>query len=612
MAGRTIGVGDAYSARAMATARVGQGDERRPTDGPTTSIASTGRMSGVQAAVIVLPAVALAVAAWLRRWTTDDAFINFRIVDQILAGHGPVFNAGERVEAATSTLWLALLTVGDVVLPFDISYVAIALSIPLAGAGLVAMSVAARRLLGPAIDEESVLWVPAGALLLVAVPAVWDFTTAGLETGLTLAWVGVVALVVARTVERPELAPRWALVAVGLGPLVRPDEAIVTVAVLAFVAVGTWRTGSRRTAVKQVATAAAIPVAYQVFRMAYYAALVPNTALAKQADVPHWHEGWAYLLDLMGPYALYVPLALVLASGAVLARRLPARRQVAVALLPMAALLHTLFLVRAGGDYIHARLLLPPLFALVAPVAVLPLRRSVAAVPLVGLAVWAAICAGFLRVGDARLVENTIIADGRRAAVGGLGVDHPVTAADQGWPHDGQRAARLRNNPITVNELGLDVVAADGLRTPAAALYGVGITGYAAGVDVHVIDRLGLGNAVVSRFELAEPGFIAHEKPMPSAWLAAVLAAPGEVTDPSQIGGTGYANPLYESTPEGFGADTDAARAALGCGELADLQEAITAPLTPGRLLSNLWHAPGYTDLRLAPDPKRAEADLCP
>src|SRR5262245_7605731 len=40
-------------------------------------------------------------SAWVRRWLTDDGFIYVRVVNQILDGNGPVFNAGERVEAAT-------------------------------------------------------------------------------------------------------------------------------------------------------------------------------------------------------------------------------------------------------------------------------------------------------------------------------------------------------------------------------------------------------------------------------------------------------------------------------------------------------------------------------
>ncbi len=39
----------------------------------------------------------------------DDGFINLRIVRNWIHGHGPVFNVDERVEAATSPLWLGLL-----------------------------------------------------------------------------------------------------------------------------------------------------------------------------------------------------------------------------------------------------------------------------------------------------------------------------------------------------------------------------------------------------------------------------------------------------------------------------------------------------------------------
>jgi len=46
---------------------------------------------------------------WRQRWIADDGLIEARVVRQILAGHGPVFNPGERVEANTSALWTWLL-----------------------------------------------------------------------------------------------------------------------------------------------------------------------------------------------------------------------------------------------------------------------------------------------------------------------------------------------------------------------------------------------------------------------------------------------------------------------------------------------------------------------
>ena len=46
-------------------------------------------------ALLGLFAAALGATAWV----SDDAFITFRVVDNALAGHGLVWNVGERVQA---------------------------------------------------------------------------------------------------------------------------------------------------------------------------------------------------------------------------------------------------------------------------------------------------------------------------------------------------------------------------------------------------------------------------------------------------------------------------------------------------------------------------------
>ena len=56
-----------------------------------TRHATTGRAAGARAGA----------DGYQRRWVTEDAFISLRVVQQVLAGNGPVFNAGERVEAYT-------------------------------------------------------------------------------------------------------------------------------------------------------------------------------------------------------------------------------------------------------------------------------------------------------------------------------------------------------------------------------------------------------------------------------------------------------------------------------------------------------------------------------
>ena len=82
-----------------------------PDDEPVVGSSPRWRRIGL-AAPAYLPALMIAAGGWQHRWMDEDAFINLRIVDQIFAGHGPVFNAGERVEAATSTLWIVVLVIG--------------------------------------------------------------------------------------------------------------------------------------------------------------------------------------------------------------------------------------------------------------------------------------------------------------------------------------------------------------------------------------------------------------------------------------------------------------------------------------------------------------------
>ena len=36
----------------------------------------------------------------------------------------------------------------------------------------------------------------------------------------------------------------------------------------------------------------ALPVAVEIFRIGYYATLVPNTALAKDSGGVYWEQGW--------------------------------------------------------------------------------------------------------------------------------------------------------------------------------------------------------------------------------------------------------------------------------------------------------------------------------
>ncbi len=58
-----------------------------------------------------------------------------------------------------------------------------------------------------------------------------------------------------------------------------------------------------------------LPVGYQIFRMGYYGLLVPGTALAKDASGEKWSQGFVYLANFNAPYALWVPVILLVVLG---------------------------------------------------------------------------------------------------------------------------------------------------------------------------------------------------------------------------------------------------------------------------------------------------------
>ena len=91
--------------------------------------------------------------AWQRRWIADDGLIVLRTVRNLLAGNGPVFNAGERVEANTSTVWTYLTYLGGWVGgPARLEYVALTLALTLSVLGVVLLMLGAARLYAPSLQ----------------------------------------------------------------------------------------------------------------------------------------------------------------------------------------------------------------------------------------------------------------------------------------------------------------------------------------------------------------------------------------------------------------------------------------------------------------------------
>jgi arabinofuranosyltransferase len=520
---------------------------------------------------------------------------------QLVYGHGPVFNVGERVETSTSPLWIFILFLGDILTPVRLEWIAVLFGIGLTLVGVTLAVLGARALIGPRSPDE--LFAPVGAAVLVAYAPFWLFASGGLENGLAFGWLGTCLWALGRWTRDERGLPVWSAVILGLGPLIRPELAVYSALFLAAVLMGTWHDDRWRDRVALLAWALAIPVAYQVFRMGFYGSLVPNPALAKEAARARWGSGWDYLLDAVDPYLLWLPL-LLLAVGAYLplAGELHAERRtqplLVVGAFVTAGLLHVLYTVRVGGDFMHARLLLPSLFALVAPVAVVPLRRAYAASLLV--VPWAVVGLLFLRTTS------------DRAVLVGINRENAITLDDVGWRKGGPAFTWLRGDGVYYTTLKLSADPVPGRRVEVAS-YGLGVLGYALGPDTYVLDALGLGDAFTSHLALAHRGLIGHEKPLPAPWIAARLTRPGGSFSAADFPfpGTFGARPLDNSRGVPFEQREAIARAALDCPELRDFIRSYDSPLTLGRFLGNMLDSPYNTRLRIPPEPRDAYERFC-
>lgn len=230
-----------------------------------------GAASAARWAVPLLAVVVLGIHARHFDFVCDDAFIALREA-QNLALHGaPVYNLGERVEAATSPGWVILLALGLLV---RAPPVALLQGLSLAsGALLVGVTWSlARRLLAERLLAQVGVLV---ALVLTAPIAAWS--AGGLEACLFAATVTYVFVRI--DVLDRERTPRAATllgIALALACLVRL-EALLLVALSAL----TLRGAGRRSVTRMLGTALAPVLLLTLFRLGYYGLPLPHTFYAK-------------------------------------------------------------------------------------------------------------------------------------------------------------------------------------------------------------------------------------------------------------------------------------------------------------------------------------------
>ncbi len=284
----------------------------------------------------------LAVVRTAWPWIADDAFISLRYSENLLHGHGLVWNPGERVEGYSNLLWV-LLSAGLGLLGCDLVTAVRVLAMTTTAATLAVLTFS--RLLPPVLPARLAL------VLLAAQGAVALWAIGGLEAPLAMLLVASTMLGIERGFAA-DAAPqrRWLVFAgvqLALLAWTRPDGPLWSAVAAATV----WCCARRARPwplLLALLTPPVLAVLAQLgFRLAYYGDWIPNTGHAKATPIALSLEGgYHYLLSAgLSLRSLLLPAAI----GAVLGWRMPRARPLLL-FATIGCVGWCLYVLRVGGD----------------------------------------------------------------------------------------------------------------------------------------------------------------------------------------------------------------------------------------------------------------------
>lgn len=282
-------------------------------------------------------------------WVTDDAFITFRSVMNFVAGDGPVFNIGERVQSFTHPLWFLLLSIGGI-LDLNLYFFSIILGLSFSLLAILALF----RLHGELGSGNNTLLVLALGVLAASESFI-SFGTSGLENSLTY------FLVIATVIASVDSSRRFAFYFFMALTLLNRFDVIFFLAPL-FVSIiyEDWRIHQFR--LKTLIVGFFPLVSWHIFSLVYYGFLFPNTKYAKVGGRPfidNAKSGLSYLVDSMQAewhvwlLVALLPLSLIVAARSRLLSAV--HHRILVALIAGIYLHITYVAFISGGDFMRGR-----------------------------------------------------------------------------------------------------------------------------------------------------------------------------------------------------------------------------------------------------------------
>ena len=406
----------------------------------------------------------------VRPYPVDDAYISFRYLKELLAGHGLVYNIGEHVEGYSNFLWMMLVAPG-MALGRDPVLVARAL-------GVVCMLVALTCTWGLTRRISTGTGAAAlAAVMFASLTSVAFWSAAGLETPLVAA---LVAASIWSLFHEADGGPCWRTgVLMALLALSRPEMILVVGLILLWELLDNqarFRLTVSRGLRWHACIVVLVYVPYTCWRVWYYGNLLPATVRVKSTGL-NLHtlvRGGYYLLSFLGQRGMLSIAALALIGVVVLWDSVNRRQMLCLALV---VAMYTSVTVLGGGDWLPVSRLF---------VHILPLWCCLAAVGTVS-------ALGWLR---AAIPEHGML---RALAFSLLLLQVGVSVFD-GVDPKGSLSERLDTSPqypgiVAAVRPGDTIMVVDAGWLP-----------YHVPVSVRVVDMIGLTNNTIANLPSRFPG----------------------------------------------------------------------------------------------------------
>jgi arabinofuranosyltransferase len=479
-------------------------DHAEATEGPRVEMrAARPDISSLLLAIVIGAFVLVAIRT---AWICDDAYINFRTIDNFLHGYGLRWNVAERVQTFTDPLWLFLVA-ASVGITKEFYFTTIVLSIA-ASAAAIAIYV---KLAAP--DRST---AACGVVLLLSSKAFVDYSTGGLENPLAHLLIVTFLALYGRWDEPEPRQIRWLTLLATLSVLTRMDTALLIMPSLAAAVISA---GVRRSVVP-VAAAATPLLAWLMFSIVYYGQPLPNTAYAKLGGgAPRFElveQGFYFLFDSIARD----PLTLTVICGGVCAPFIigrPRDRAVAAGML-----LTLVYIVAIGGDFMSGRFLAAPFLC---------------GVVLLTRAPW-------------RLPRHLVIVPALVLFAAAASSQAAPLATDRTFHHDFQdRSGTVDERRVYYQYTGLLNAGAGGADAhpwarharevlasgERATIYiANGFFGFTLGRRVHVIDPIALSDMLLSRLPAQSdwrPGHFTRR--VPTGYLETIASGENRIAEPA-------------------------------------------------------------------------------